>query len=170
MQMLVSAWNSVSTETIANCFREAGISPAKNSFTWRRWFSQRFLGWDWCLAKFATRSCTRGCQCIVMNWCWLLKVQLCKYHLQIPSFGWIFRSWWQWQWRWGHNRCQRWPWRRTSEIVLGKRTSWMHLSFFKSSLFYANGEAVQLNCLNIDWNIDNYFMKRKKTNYNWRFF
>ena len=27
MQMLVSAWNSVSTETILNCFRKAGISP-----------------------------------------------------------------------------------------------------------------------------------------------
>ena len=28
MQMLVSAWNSVSIETIVNCFRKAGISPA----------------------------------------------------------------------------------------------------------------------------------------------
>ena len=28
MQMLVSAWNSVSIETIANCFRKAGISSA----------------------------------------------------------------------------------------------------------------------------------------------
>ena len=28
MQMLVSGWNSVSIETIANCFRKAGISPA----------------------------------------------------------------------------------------------------------------------------------------------
>ena len=28
MQMLVSAWNSVSIETTVNCFRKAGISPA----------------------------------------------------------------------------------------------------------------------------------------------
>ena len=28
MQMLVSAWNSVSIETIVNCFRKPGISPA----------------------------------------------------------------------------------------------------------------------------------------------
>ena len=27
-QMLVSAWNSVFIETIVNCFRKAGISPA----------------------------------------------------------------------------------------------------------------------------------------------
>ena len=30
----------------------------------------------------------------------------------------------------------------------------------KLSLFSANGEAVQVNCLNIERNIDNYFMKR----------
>ena len=28
MQMLVSVWNSVSIETIVNCFRKAGIFPA----------------------------------------------------------------------------------------------------------------------------------------------
>ena len=28
MQMLVSAWNAISTETIVNCFRKAGISTA----------------------------------------------------------------------------------------------------------------------------------------------
>ena len=32
----------------------------------------------------------------------------------------------------------------------------------KFSLFSANGEAVQVNCLNIERNIDNYFMKRIK--------
>ena len=34
----------------------------------------------------------------------------------------------------------------------------------KFSLFSANGEAVQVNCLNIERNIDNYFMKRIKKN------
>ena len=33
MQMLVSAWNSVSTETIVNCFRKAGISRANQEAT-----------------------------------------------------------------------------------------------------------------------------------------
>ena len=32
----------------------------------------------------------------------------------------------------------------------------------KFSLFSANGEAVQVNCLNVERNIDNYFMKRIK--------
>ena len=32
----------------------------------------------------------------------------------------------------------------------------------KFSLFSANGEAVQVNCLNIERNIDNYLMKRIK--------
>ena len=32
----------------------------------------------------------------------------------------------------------------------------------KFSLFSPNGDAVQVNCLNIERNIDNYFMKRIK--------
>ena len=32
----------------------------------------------------------------------------------------------------------------------------------KLSLFSANGEAIQVNCLNIEGNIDNYFMERIK--------
>ena len=33
MQMLVSAWNAVSTKTIVNCFRKSGISTANQEAT-----------------------------------------------------------------------------------------------------------------------------------------
>ena len=40
MQMLVSAWNAVSTEAIVNCFFKAGISTPNQE-----------AEWEWCFTK-----------------------------------------------------------------------------------------------------------------------
>ena len=92
-----------------------------------------------------------------------LKFLLCNHHLQIPKF---------------------WPsFFKTGDIsdgndeiidasndieeepveCLGKTDLMNILELLqKFSLFSANGEAIQVNCLNVERNIGNYFMKRIK--------
>ena len=69
METLVSAWNAVSTETIVNCFRKAGISNA-NQETVIDDEDNPFKDWqneNDALQKSSTTSCTRRCQRSFIN-------------------------------------------------------------------------------------------------------
>ena len=51
MQILFSAWNPVSTETIVNCFRKAGISTENHEVAIADEGFQGFAEWDWCFTR-----------------------------------------------------------------------------------------------------------------------
>ena len=64
MQMLVSAWNELTTDTIVNCFRKAEISAVNQDAA-----IAGLTGWNWCSTNCSTGSYSRGYQRSFVSWC-----------------------------------------------------------------------------------------------------
>ena len=164
MQMLVSAWNSVSIETIVNCFRKAGISPANQEAAIAE-EDDPFK--DLQDEIDVLRNVQPDLVPEDVNASSLIDVDSEVSAVQPPLtdseiLAEFFES--------GDisngddeiidasDDIEEEP------VECPEKTDLLNALELlqKLSLFSANGEAVQVNCLNIERNIDNYFMKRIK--------
>ena len=156
MQMLVSAWNSVSIETIVNCFCKVGIPPANQEAA----IAEEGGPFEDLQDEIdVLRNVQPDLVPEDVSASSLIDVDLLTDSEILAEFF------------------------KTGEISDGDdeiidasndieeepvecpgKTDLMNILELlqKFSLFSANGEAIQVNCLNIERNIDNYFMKRIK--------
>ena len=156
MQMLVSAWNSVYIETIGNCFRKAGISPANQEAAIAE---EDYPFKDLQDEIDVLRNVQPDLVPEDVSASSLTDVDLLTDSEILAEF---FKT--------GEisdgddeiidasNDIEEEPVECPGKSDLLNALELPQ----KFSLFSANGETVQVNCLNIERNIDNYFMKRIK--------
>ena len=163
MQMLVSAWNSVSIETIVNCFRKAGISPTNQEAA----IAEDDNPFKDLQDEIDVLRNVQSDLVPDVNASSLIDVDSEVSAVQPPLTNSEILA----------------EFFKTGDISDGDdkiiyasddieeepvkchgKTDLLNAVVLlqKFSLFSANGEAVLINCLNIERNIDNYFMKRIK--------
>ena len=164
MQMLVSAWNSVSIETIVNCFRRAGISranqeeaiaeeddPFKNlqdEIDMLRNVQPDLVPADVNASSLVDVDSEVSAVQPPLTDSEILAVFFKTGDISDGDDEIINAS----------NDIEQEPVECPGKTDLLNALELLQ----KFSLFSANGEAVQVNCLNIERNIDNSFMKRIK--------
>ena len=164
MQMLVSAWNSVSIETIVNCLCKAGISPANQEAAIAE-EDDPFKD-----LQDEINVLRNGQPDLVtedVNASLLIDIDSEVSAVQPPltDFEIVAKFFQTGNISDGDDEIIDASDDIEEEPVEcpGKTDLLNALELLqKFSLFSANGEAVQVNCLNVERNIDNYFMKRIK--------